>query len=202
VGVTTRGPSIIRHVSRTIRVMDALPTDALLVAAFAAGDGDAVGTLFSRYAADLRRYFLARCGDREQADEMAQEVAARLVTAAPRLDSERNTRGYLFRTAQNVWRDHLRQQLFRRGAHARLAREESREVPAADSAVLERELLAALRHAVALLPPPQREVLELRHREGITFREIAERLNRPMGTVLAQMRAGLKSIGNALENYR
>src|SRR5205823_4600740 len=102
----------------------------------------------------------------------------------------------------NAWRDHLRQKIFRRDAHARLAREESRQAPAADAAMLERELRTALRRAVAALPPSQREVLELRHREDITFREIAERLNRPLGTVLAQMRAALKSIGTALENYR
>jgi DNA-directed RNA polymerase specialized sigma24 family protein len=45
-------------------------------------------------------------------------------------------------------------------------------------------------------------VVELRQQSGITFQEIADRLNRPLGTVLTQMRAALARISNALENYR
>jgi RNA polymerase sigma factor (sigma-70 family) len=182
--------------------MDTLSTDAILVAAFAAGDRQAGDALFTRHAADLRRFFRARCGDSDLAAELVQEVAARLVKAAPRLDPERNTRGYLFRTAKNVWRDHLRREMFRWNSAARVASEEVAKAPAADARVLERELVVALRRAVAALPTAQREVLELRHGENITFREIAERLGRPLGTVLTQMRAALKTISKGLENYR
>jgi RNA polymerase sigma-70 factor (ECF subfamily) len=59
-----------------------------------------------------------------------------------------------------------------------------------------------VRRAVADLPAAQREVLELRHREGLPFREIAERLDRPLGTVLTQMHAALRRIGATLEEYR
>src|SRR2546427_9044758 len=52
------------------------------------------------------------------------------------------------------------------------------------------------------LPAAQREVVTLRHGAGLTFREIAERLGRPLGTVLTQMRAALEKIGVALEAYR
>ena len=179
-----------------------VPTDALLAAAFAAGDREAGDALFARYAPDLRRFLAARCHDWDLADELMQEVAARLVTAAPRLDPERNARAYLFRTARNVWLDHLRREITRRQGNAELAREDDRFAAPADAAVMERELLAAVRRAVAALPQPQREVLELRHQNGITFREIAGKLRRPLGTVLTQMHAALKSIEKALENYK
>jgi len=45
-------------------------------------------------------------------------------------------------------------------------------------------------------------VLELRQRHDLTFREIAARLSRPLGTVLSQMRAALHAIGAAVEEYR
>jgi RNA polymerase sigma-70 factor (ECF subfamily) len=60
----------------------------------------------------------------------------------------------------------------------------------------------AVRRAVADLPPAQREVVRLRHERGLTFQQIADRLRRPLGTVLTQMRAALARIGAALEDYR
>ena len=47
-----------------------------------------------------------------------------------------------------------------------------------------------------------KEVVRLRHVEGLRFREIAERLGRPLGTVLTQMRAALERMAAALEEYR
>ena len=82
------------------------------------------------------------------------------------------------------------------------ARPRRRTPPAADERVLERDLATAVRRVVDALPAAQREVVRLRHGAGLTFREIAERLGRPLGTVLTQMRAALEKIGMALEAYR
>jgi RNA polymerase sigma factor (sigma-70 family) len=158
--------------------------------------------LFAEHAAALRNFLGARCRDADLAAELLQETATRLTLAAPRLDGNGNPRGYLFRIAANVWRDHLRRELVRRRTAEALSREESPLAPAADERLLTRELQAAVRRAIAALPATQREVVELRHREGITFREIAERLGRPLGTVLTQMRAALQRIGAAVEDYR
>jgi RNA polymerase sigma-70 factor (ECF subfamily) len=158
-----------------------------------------VEQLLDEHAAALRGYLRARCGDADLTEDLMQEVALRLVRAAARLDAERNARGYLFRTAANVWRDHLRRELVRRRGS------DERELAvgvAADERLLERELTNAVRQAVAALPKPQREVVELRHETGLTFREIAERLGRPLGTVLGQMRAALQKIGAAIDDYR
>ncbi len=150
------------------------------------------------HAAALRGYLRARCGDADLTEDLMQEVALRLVRAERRLDVGRNVPGYLFRTAANVWRDHLRRELVRRRAPA----DQQAVVAAADERVLELELTSAIRQAVAALPRPQREVVELRHQVGLTFREIAERLGRPLGTVLGQMRAALTKIAIAIDDYR
>jgi DNA-directed RNA polymerase specialized sigma24 family protein len=64
--------------------------------------------LLAEHTPALRNFLGARCRDADLTAEMLQEVAARLVTAAPRLSLNGNARGYLFRIAANVWRDHLR----------------------------------------------------------------------------------------------
>jgi RNA polymerase sigma-70 factor (ECF subfamily) len=144
--------------------------------------------LLAEHTPALRNFLGARCRDAD--------------LTAPRLSLNGNARGYLFRIAANVWRDHLRRELVRRRAAVVL---ESAEPPLADPAdarMLERELRAAVRKAVRALPPAQREVVELRQQRGLTFQEIADRLGRPLGTVLTQMRAALARISSALENYR
>lgn len=162
----------------------------------------AVDQLLAEHAPALKNFLGARCRDADLTAELMQELAMRLVTAAPRLQLHNgNLRGYLFRIAASVWQDHLRRALVRRRG-ARVLQEEGRAVPAADAALLEHELQEAVRRAVAGLPPAQREVVRLRHESGLTFQQIADRLRRPLGTVLTQMRAALARIGPALEEYR
>lgn len=182
--------------------MTASVSDAGLIAAFAAGDRGAGDAIFARHAAALRAFLTARCRDGDLAAELLQEVALRLVRAAPRLDPGGDVRAYLFQVAANVWRDHVRQEIVRRRAAAPSG--DQRFATPADARVLTRDLAAAVRRAVAALPPEQREVVELRHRSGapLTFRAIAARLHRPLGTVLTQMRAALQKIDAALEEYR
>ena len=162
----------------------------------------AAAQLLAEHTPALRNFLGARCRDDDLTAEMLQEVAARLVTASPRLSLNGNARGYLFRIAANVWRDHLRRELVRRRATLVLESGEPRLADPADARLLERELRSAVRRAVHALPPAQREVVELRQQRGLTFQQIADRLGRPLGTVLTQMRAALARIGTALESYR
>ncbi|HEV8398690.1 MAG TPA: sigma-70 family RNA polymerase sigma factor [Gemmatimonadales bacterium] len=158
--------------------------------------------LLAEYAPALKNFLGARCRDADLTAELMQEVAARLVTAAPRLQLKNgNLRGYLFRIAASVWHDHLRRELVRRrGAH--VLQEDERAAPSADEPLMEHELRDAVRRVVADLPAAQRDVVRLRHERGLTFQQIADRLGRPLGTVLTQMRAALARIAPALEEYR
>jgi len=162
----------------------------------------AIDELLSEHSRALQNYLGARCRDSELAAELMQEVAARLVLAAPRLKLNGNARGYLFRIAASVWHDHLRRELVRRRAAVRVQSDQPVLAPAADARLLERELKDAVRRAIGALPAAQREVVELRQQRNLTFQEIADRLGRPLGTVLTQMRSALARISVELENYR
>lgn len=147
----------------------------------------------------VRRFLAARCRDADLADELAQETAARLAARPARLEAGE---GYAVRIAHNVWRDWLRRELVRRRAAALLAAHAPTTAPAADAELLARELDDALGRAIAGLPRPQRDVVELRRRGDLTFAQIAARLRRPLGTVLSQMRAALARLNQMLEAYR
>ena len=158
--------------------------------------------LLAEHAPALRNFLGARCRDDDLTADLLQEVAARLVVAAPRISLNGNARGYLFRIAASVWHDHLRREMVRRRSAARVEADQQTFAPAADARLLERELKDAVRRAIAALPVAQREVVELRQHRDLTFQQIADRLGRPLGTVLTQMRSALARISAELENYR
>lgn len=162
----------------------------------------AADQLLAEHEPALRNFLGARCRDGDLTAELLQEVAARLVAAAPRLTLNGNARGYLFRIAASVWHDHLRRELVRRRAAIAVQSDAPALAPAADASLLEHELRDAVRRAVSALPDGQREVVEMRQQRGLTFQAIADQLGRPLGTVLTQMRAALARISAALEDYR
>src|SRR5215472_4542825 len=87
--------------------------------------------LLAEHAPALRNFLGARCRDDDLTAELLQEVAARLVTAAPRLSLNGNARGYLFRIAASVWHDYLRREVVRRrGERANRASEPAQAPPA------------------------------------------------------------------------
>ena len=177
-----------------------MPESAPLAAALAA-QPEPADALLHRHLPEVRLYLAARCRDADLAEELTQEVAARVLGSPVPLDAARNVAGYLVRVAQNVWRDWLRRELVRRRAGPALVREAS-AAPPADEEMLARELAAGLRRAIDALPRAQRDVVELRHREDLTFQQIADRLGRPLGTVLTQMRSALRKMHDVMEAYR
>jgi RNA polymerase sigma-70 factor (ECF subfamily) len=156
--------------------------------------------LLAEHGPALRNYLGARCRDDDLAADLLQETAARLVVAMPRLSLNGNARGYLFRIAASVWHDHLRKELVRRRAAVMQRSADHPLAPPADARLLERELAETVQRAIAQLPQAQRDVVLLRQQPGLTFQAIADRLGRPLGTVLTQMRAALAHIGKTLED--
>ena len=59
---------------------------------------------------------------------------------------------------------------------------------------IQQEDIQQVREALTQIPDAQRVVVELRIYEGLKFREIAEQLDQPLGTVLARMQAALKKL--------
>jgi RNA polymerase sigma-70 factor (ECF subfamily) len=61
--------------------------------------------------------------------------------------------------------------------------------------------LAAVRAAVSSLPPEQRQAIELAFFGGLTYPEIAENLNQPLGTIKARIRRGMLKLRETLQPY-
>jgi RNA polymerase sigma factor (sigma-70 family) len=133
---------------------------------------------FGRWRKPIRSWFTSRASvPRAEVDDLAQEVFLRLLRYSDDVAVE-NPQGYLFRIAANVaneWRDRSRV----RQPHDRSWLDELQIDPAdqPDNTVFQNRVSKHLQTAVDRLPKRQREVLLLHVNEGLTYKEIADRLD-------------------------
>ncbi len=160
-----------------------------------------VDRLFRTYNAALVRYLTRRLGDRDWAEEVAQETFVR----ALRQTTLENERAWLFAVATNLVRDEARKDSRRRKHLALLAEEERDMVVESRETTIERAQEAALaRKAVDALAEKDRLALLMRE-EGLDYNEIAEALQLSpgsIGTTLARARRRLVESYEALQKSR
>jgi RNA polymerase sigma-70 factor (ECF subfamily) len=139
-----------------------------------------VERLFNTYHQPLVRYLVRRLGDRDWAEEIAQETFVRALRQE-RIVSER---AWLFAVATNLVRDEARKDA-RRRRHLELLREQARaeEAVEPEPTSLERAQEAAMaRRALECLSERDREALLMRE-EGLDYHEIAAALDLSVGSV-------------------
>ncbi len=135
--------------------------------------------LFTTYHAALVRYLTRRLGDRDWAEDVAQETFVR----ALRQEHLVNERSWLFAVATNLVRDEARKDIRHRRHLELLAAEQQEAQAEAPDVTLERALDAAdARHALDALGERDRQALLLRE-EGLDYTEIAEILGVTVGSV-------------------
>jgi len=155
---------------------------------------DTAERLFVTYHAMLVRYLTRRLGDRDWAEEVAQETFVR----ALRQETIVNERAWVFAVAHNLVRDGARRDA-RNRRHLELMAVEAREVEAEDEETeveqtLERaQHLARARRALGALSERDRQALLLKE-EGLDYQEIADVLQiekSSVGTTLSRARRRL-----------
>lgn len=180
----------------------ASPSDVPVLLARAAGAGPeaeaAWRELVSRYA---RRIFaLAR--SRRLGEEAAEEVAQSVfVTVSHHLrtgsvggyEERGRFESWLFRIAVNRVRDEIRRRT-RAVATADPSDLDAHSAAPAPAPNNDQADLRALRDAISRLPDADREVVELRHHGGLSFKQIADTLDQPLGTVLARHHRALRKL--------
>jgi RNA polymerase sigma-70 factor (ECF subfamily) len=156
----------------------------------AAEEPPAFAELYELCAARVHHYLAVRLGSRDAADEVLQEVFVRLVRQRQRLAAVENLPAYVFAIARNEAIRHTGRRLRLSQHHRPLTAEELFKETGSDDLEL-RETAESVSVALQQLPEELREIIELRIYGGLAFREIAELLAIPQGTVATRYRSAL-----------
>ena len=151
-------------------------------------------------------------GSRATAEDVFQEVWIKVMQALPRYRPSSGTfRAWLYRIAGNAAIDRMRRDRLRRGPEldAPVAGEEGERAidrVAADRPSPEAEGTAAeiardLEHALHALPERQRAAVLLRHRLGMSYREIGSTLSVPDGTAKTLVHRGVHALRERLPHW-
>jgi len=172
------------------------------------GDQEAFERLFSLYRGPVYAYLVRTTGDRHLAEDLLQDVFLRLIQNIERYTESGRFEAWIFRIAANRVRDWARRRVKseRVGAVGQTD-DESRGPSVVDRPVeappevrlVRREQTRLLEAAMATLESDERQVLMLRHYGGLSFREIADIMDSPLGTVLARSHRALLKLREKLQ---
>jgi RNA polymerase sigma-70 factor (ECF subfamily) len=157
-----------------------------------------IDRLFRTYHGMLVRYLTRRLGDRDWAEEVAQETFVRALRQA----SIENERAWLFTVANNLVRDDARKDARRRRHLTLLREQESDAVSEPEPSALERAQEAAIaRKAVDALAERDRLALLMRE-EGLDYTEIAEALGLSVGSIGTTLSRARRRLVEAYETLQ
>jgi RNA polymerase sigma-70 factor (ECF subfamily) len=165
--------------------------DGALLERWHGGDGDAAGLLVHRHQASVLGFLVSMGVDRALAEDLLQETLLRALSRLDRYHEQGRFRALLFRIARNLWADHHRS---RRGGTTDAALEAMPAPEDLERDAIEGERTERLHRALAALPDAQREVVLLHYYSGLSFREIAEIQDCPLGTCLGRMHYALRHL--------
>jgi len=139
--------------------------------------------IFSR----LWRFCLVLTGSAQSADDLAQSTCLRALEKAHLYMPGTNLKSWVFRMAQRIWLNELRAAAVRRGGGMVILEEDQiPEIkPGPESNLLIKEVLLQ----VGALPEAQRATVLLVYAEGFSYKQAAEILEIPVGTVMSRLAA-------------
>ena len=174
--------------------------DARLAERIRAGDAEALGELYDRYASVALATALRVVGGRDEAEDVVHDAFVTVWRKIDRFDAERGAlRAWLMTVVRNRAIDRVR------------ARRTSVDIDDADERsllrtgpnptwedALRRASAGELRSALAELPDEQRRAIELAYFEGYTYREVAELTGVAPGTANGRLRLALAKLRDSL----
>ncbi len=171
--------------------------DELLKWKLRRGSPDALARVYEKYIDVMLTLATGLLGNRAAAEDVVQDVFLSFARSAKGLKSQGTLRSYLATGVLNRVRDHHRRRQ-RRATGPESSGEPRCESAGPDQAAILAEEIARLSRAVAELPEEQREVVLLRLKTNLKFRDIASLQQTSVNTVVGRYRYGLDRLRSLL----
>jgi RNA polymerase sigma-70 factor (ECF subfamily) len=178
-----------------------LSTDAELMTRVRGGDSAAFAGIVDRHKDALLNYLTHLAGDRDRAEEFAQEAFLRLYQSAGRYDEREKLAPYLYRIATNLVRSDFRRLRRWRLLQPWIRPDEASATEGPGRRLFETEIQTMVRAALDALPMTYRAPLVLREIEGWSYQEIGAALGCRDGTVKSRIARGREKLRELLAPY-
>ncbi|MGH7543178.1 MAG: RNA polymerase sigma factor [Gemmatimonadota bacterium] len=186
----------------TIPEGDEAAEEAALVGRIVAGEGHRYSVLVERYQRRLYWSCLRLVGDPDEAEDVVQEAFVRAYEHLRDFDPAYRFYTWVYRIARNRCLNVLR----RRRVWGLVTLSDPERAPTLAAAerserlTEDHELARALVECRGTLPADQREVFDLRHADGLSYREIAAAVGAPEGTVMSRLARAREKMRACLES--
>ncbi len=187
---------------------DQRETDAELVLRVQQGDKRAFELLVAKYQRRVERLISRLIRDPAEVEDVAQEAFIKAYRALPQFRGESAFYTWLYRIAVNTAKNFLVSSGRRPRPLADTAAEEDGEsfdaadvvedINTPDAVLHSRQVAETVNAAIEALPPDLRTALTLREIEGLTYEEIAEAMDCPIGTVRSRIFRAREAIAERL----
>lgn len=189
------------------------PSDEELLLLYRQGQDWAFGALVERYQQELFHFLIRFTGSRAAAEDMFQEAFLQVHISADTFDIDKRFKPWLFTIAANKARDHLRRSVRRKtvALSAPVAGDDSNQSFAdllqADldlppELLQQQETRELVQQVVADMPDHLREILILSYFHQFPYKEIAEVLGIPLGTVKSRLHAAVATFAQRWKHAR
>lgn len=183
--------------------------DRVLVERIVSGERDLFTTLVARYEKRILNYVYRIIRRYEDAHDLTQEIFIKVFMALDRYDAKYQFSTWIFRIAQNSAIDTLRKRSLPEVSLTKSGPddEEGAEREVADEGVSpyrdlkNKELSAAIDEAIEDLPSDYRELIQLRHFGELSYEEIADLKELPLGTVKNKLFRARNMLKDTLVDY-
>jgi RNA polymerase sigma-70 factor (ECF subfamily) len=168
-------------------------TDIVLIDRVTTGDRDAIGLLYERYSSSMLALALRMLKSRGEAEDVLQDVFIEIWNRAGDFDPRRSkVKSWMFLRLRSRCLDRLKSPRLARAS--RLTTDHSAAIE--DKQAFGEKLLGQtqLRSALSKLPDKLRDILQMGYFEGLSSREIGERLGLPTGTVKSRAAKALREL--------
>ena len=150
-----------------------------------------------RFHPRLWRYCLALTGERASADDLCQSACLRALEKSDHFQPESTADRWIFRIARNLWFNQLRAEKVRRGGGLVASEDVAASNADAETNIFHAEVLSA----VMALPEAQRITVFRVYVEGFSYKEAAEHLEIPIGTIMSRLAAARSKLA-ALDPHK
>jgi len=169
-------------------------TDQELVALLKAGDRGAFAEVYKRYWPLMYNHALRMLKDEDDARDVVQELFTTLWLKSRSIISDTNIAGYLYTATKNKVLDLIAQKRVRINYIESLALYMEVQSNQILETITEKEMMLALEKEIQKLPPKMKQIFEMRTKQHLTYREIANELTISDKTVKKQINNAINII--------